>query len=90
MGIVPLGTGNDLSRVLGWGSEHSTSDITGEQILRNIQRATPVKLDRYWELRYAQAVPTFKSENFKTYQALLLLTIILLLGEVLTILPGGR
>ncbi|XP_054283821.1 diacylglycerol kinase epsilon-like [Macrosteles quadrilineatus] len=47
VGIVPLGTGNDLSRVLGWGSEHSTSDITGEQILRNIQRATPVKLDRW-------------------------------------------
>lgn len=45
IGIVPLGTGNDLSRVLGWGSEHSFL-TTGEQILEKIKRAETVKLDR--------------------------------------------
>ncbi|BFZ18110.1 hypothetical protein BsWGS_21149 [Bradybaena similaris] len=44
--ILPLGTGNDLSRVLGWG-EGYTGDVEVEKILNNIKKAKPVKLDRW-------------------------------------------
>ncbi|XP_078039440.1 diacylglycerol kinase epsilon isoform X1 [Augochlora pura] len=44
--IIPLGTGNDLSRVLGWGKEHDLyRDPT--LILEEIQAAREVKLDRW-------------------------------------------
>ncbi|CAK9832937.1 Diacylglycerol kinase epsilon [Anthophora retusa] len=44
--IIPLGTGNDLSRVLGWGKEHDPSeDLT--DVLQKIQTAQKVKLDRW-------------------------------------------
>ncbi|XP_074098663.1 diacylglycerol kinase epsilon [Cotesia typhae] len=44
--ILPLGTGNDLSRVLGWGSEYGSS-VEATKILQSIQDARPVKLDRW-------------------------------------------
>ncbi|CAL7933848.1 unnamed protein product [Xylocopa violacea] len=44
--IVPLGTGNDLSRVLGWGKEHDP-DKDPTDILEEIQIAQKVKLDRW-------------------------------------------
>ncbi|XP_067006529.1 diacylglycerol kinase epsilon isoform X2 [Anabrus simplex] len=44
--IVPLGTGNDLSRVLGWGKTHET-DPEPEVILERIQKAKEVQLDRW-------------------------------------------
>ncbi|CAD6241355.1 GSCOCG00002681001-RA-CDS [Cotesia congregata] len=44
--ILPLGTGNDLSRVLGWGSEYDSS-VEATKILQSIQDARPVKLDRW-------------------------------------------
>lgn len=43
---MPLGTGNDLSRVLGWGAEHSSSTDAAE-ILNQILKAEPLPLDRY-------------------------------------------
>ncbi|XP_076247982.1 diacylglycerol kinase epsilon isoform X2 [Calliopsis andreniformis] len=44
--IIPLGTGNDLSRVLGWGKEH---DLNKDPtiILQEIQIAEEVKFDRW-------------------------------------------
>ncbi|XP_044759785.1 diacylglycerol kinase epsilon [Coccinella septempunctata] len=46
LSIIPLGTGNDLSRVLGWGSE-SASDLDVDKLLKYIEAATPSKLDRW-------------------------------------------
>ncbi|XP_011501792.1 PREDICTED: diacylglycerol kinase epsilon [Ceratosolen solmsi marchali] len=44
--ILPLGTGNDLSRVLGWGKEYD-SNIDISCTLQDIQLAEKVKLDRW-------------------------------------------
>ncbi|XP_033330475.2 diacylglycerol kinase epsilon [Megalopta genalis] len=44
--IIPLGTGNDLSRVLGWGKEHDLYRDPAH-ILQEIQAAREVQLDRW-------------------------------------------
>ena len=44
--MLPLGTGNDLSRVLGWG-EGYTGDVDVSEFLKVMAKAKPVKLDRY-------------------------------------------
>ena len=44
--ILPLGTGNDLSRVLGWG-EGYTGDVDVKHILELLDKAHVVKLDRW-------------------------------------------
>lgn len=46
VGILPLGTGNDLSRRLGWG-EGYVGDVDIEEILNQIDRANYVQLDRW-------------------------------------------
>lgn len=46
--ILPLGTGNDLSRVLGWGEGYTTGDdVHVDQIFRQMNEAKPVCLDRW-------------------------------------------
>ncbi|XP_067128427.1 diacylglycerol kinase epsilon isoform X2 [Centruroides vittatus] len=47
--IVPLGTGNDLARVLGWGSG-SSGVIDVKKILNQIDNADTVNLDR-WKVK---------------------------------------
>uniref|UniRef100_A0A6B2ED13 Diacylglycerol kinase n=1 Tax=Phlebotomus kandelakii TaxID=1109342 RepID=A0A6B2ED13_9DIPT len=49
--ILPLGTGNDLSRVLNWGTE-APDTVDPVEFLRQIQNAEVMKLDR-WVLEIA-------------------------------------
>ncbi|MCI4375945.1 hypothetical protein PGIGA_G00115470 [Pangasianodon gigas] len=44
--ILPLGTGNDLSNSLGWGSGYA-GEIPIEQVIRNVLEAEVVKMDRW-------------------------------------------
>jgi diacylglycerol kinase (ATP) len=47
--VLPLGTGNDLSRVLGWGAGHS-GGVDAVDWLERYARAVPVQIDR-WAVR---------------------------------------
>ncbi|XP_078472782.1 diacylglycerol kinase delta-like isoform X2 [Lampetra planeri] len=61
MGVLPLGTGNDLARVLGWG--HSCDDdATLPQILEKLERAGVKMLDRWAIMSYEVNVPTRHSQ----------------------------
>ena len=48
--ILPLGTGNDLSRVLGWGKQHD-SNTDFYKILRLIELAKIVNFDRFERIK---------------------------------------
>lgn len=50
-GVLPLGTGNDLARVLGWGSV-CDDDSQLPQLLEKYERATTKLLDRWSILTY--------------------------------------
>lgn len=46
--ICPIGTGNDLSRVMGWGSEINDSDLhSADKLIDKIRRAEEIQLDRW-------------------------------------------
>jgi diacylglycerol kinase (ATP) len=53
--VIPLGTGNDLSRALGWGSGF-TSDVDVEELLQEIDRAEEKMLDR-WRVNVVELSP---------------------------------
>lgn len=48
--ILPMGTGNDLARALGWGA--GCSDLNAHSIIHSVKEATPQILDRYYKASF--------------------------------------
>ena len=67
IGILPLGTGNDLARILGWGSGWSGSSDSILEILCHIATAHKTSLDR-WNLSVIKSKDKHsKSITFMNY-----------------------
>ncbi|GBM29824.1 Diacylglycerol kinase delta [Araneus ventricosus] len=66
VGVLPLGTGNDLARVLGWGSS-CNDDAQLPQMLENYEKATVKSLDRWCIMTYEKSmIAPRKSSGPKT------------------------
>uniref|UniRef100_A0A8C7P2C7 Diacylglycerol kinase n=1 Tax=Oncorhynchus mykiss TaxID=8022 RepID=A0A8C7P2C7_ONCMY len=61
VGIVPLGTGNDLARILRWGAGYSGEDP--HHILVSVDEAEEVQIDRWTILLDAQEITDDGKEN---------------------------
>uniref|UniRef100_A0A674A154 diacylglycerol kinase (ATP) n=1 Tax=Salmo trutta TaxID=8032 RepID=A0A674A154_SALTR len=62
LGVLPLGTGNDLARVLGWGSA-CDDDAQLPQILEKLERASTKMLDRWSIMVYETKFPRQHSSS---------------------------
>uniref|UniRef100_A0A3Q4B4I1 Diacylglycerol kinase n=1 Tax=Mola mola TaxID=94237 RepID=A0A3Q4B4I1_MOLML len=65
LGVLPLGTGNDLARVLGWGSA-CDDDTQLPQILEKLERASTKMLDRWSIMVYETKFPRQHSASTAT------------------------
>uniref|UniRef100_A0A8P4GFB0 Diacylglycerol kinase n=1 Tax=Dicentrarchus labrax TaxID=13489 RepID=A0A8P4GFB0_DICLA len=65
LGVLPLGTGNDLARVLGWGSA-CDDDTQLPQILEKLERASTKMLDRWSIMVYETKFP--RQHSILTYE----------------------
>ncbi|XP_077011567.1 diacylglycerol kinase delta isoform X2 [Tamandua tetradactyla] len=65
LGVLPLGTGNDLARVLGWGSA-CDDDTQLPQILEKLERASTKMLDRWSIMAYESKLPRPASSSTVT------------------------
>uniref|UniRef100_A0A3Q3SMJ8 Diacylglycerol kinase n=1 Tax=Mastacembelus armatus TaxID=205130 RepID=A0A3Q3SMJ8_9TELE len=68
LGVLPLGTGNDLARVLGWGSA-CDDDTQLPQILEKLERASTKMLDRWSIMVYETKFP--RQHSVSTVQQIL-------------------
>ncbi|XP_019634677.1 PREDICTED: diacylglycerol kinase eta-like isoform X1 [Branchiostoma belcheri] len=68
MGVLPLGTGNDLARVLGWGAA-CDDDTQLPAILWQLERATCKMLDRWSIMTCETKVPGAADSTVSTQQA---------------------
>lgn len=64
LAILPLGTGNDLARSLGWGSTCELAAIPG--VLDAIMRASTILLDR-WRMTVKSGSTVIKTSEFSNY-----------------------
>nr|XP_046235948.1 diacylglycerol kinase delta isoform X2 [Scatophagus argus] len=64
LGVLPLGTGNDLARVLGWGGL-CDDDAQLLQILEKLERATTKMLDRWSVMTYEVPATTKRTPIVK-------------------------
>uniref|UniRef100_A0AAR2LE63 Diacylglycerol kinase n=1 Tax=Pygocentrus nattereri TaxID=42514 RepID=A0AAR2LE63_PYGNA len=62
LGVLPLGTGNDLARVLGWGAA-CDDDTQLPQILEKLERASTKMLDRWSIMVYETKFPRQHSSS---------------------------
>uniref|UniRef100_A0A8D0A477 Diacylglycerol kinase n=1 Tax=Sander lucioperca TaxID=283035 RepID=A0A8D0A477_SANLU len=68
LGVLPLGTGNDLARVLGWGAA-CDDDTQLPQILEKLERASTKMLDRWSIMVYETKFPRQRSvQEILTYE----------------------
>lgn len=56
IGVLPLGTGNDLARVLGWGSAFD-DDTQLPAVLEKMEHAQIKMLDRWSIMTYEASMP---------------------------------
>ncbi|XP_031554692.1 diacylglycerol kinase delta-like [Actinia tenebrosa] len=68
IGVLPLGTGNDLSRVLGWGTTF-TDDSAVPQFLQHLERAKALMLDR-WSIMTQECNPTLPPSRSSSIEGL--------------------
>ncbi|KAK8725305.1 hypothetical protein OTU49_010807, partial [Cherax quadricarinatus] len=72
IGVLPLGTGNDLARVLGWGSA-CDDDTHLPHILEKYERATTKMLDRWSIMSFVSHVslsPEHKLQSLTSHSLL--------------------
>lgn len=55
VGVLPLGTGNDLARVLGWGSS-CDDDTHLPQLLEKYEKASTKMLDRWSIMTFERSI----------------------------------
>uniref|UniRef100_A0A8C7VB21 Diacylglycerol kinase n=1 Tax=Oncorhynchus mykiss TaxID=8022 RepID=A0A8C7VB21_ONCMY len=67
LGVLPLGTGNDLARVLGWGPS-CDDDTQLPQILEKLERASTKMLDRWSIMTYEIKLPSKHSGPISAYE----------------------
>jgi diacylglycerol kinase (ATP) len=65
VGILPLGTGNDLARVLGWGPGYSPRSDDMSEILKEVEHSQLSVLDR-WQVRIQSEKQYFKLKRTVT------------------------
>lgn len=65
LGVLPLGTGNDLSRVLGWGTSFD-DDTAVTQFLRHLERAKAAVLDRWSIMVEEKPLSASRSSSIET------------------------
>eukprot|EP00996_Jenningsia_fusiforme_P001115 NODE_2018_length_1322_cov_36.725844_g1834_i0.p1 GENE.NODE_2018_length_1322_cov_36.725844_g1834_i0~~NODE_2018_length_1322_cov_36.725844_g1834_i0.p1 ORF type:complete len:357 (+),score=31.27 NODE_2018_length_1322_cov_36.725844_g1834_i0:130-1200(+) len=62
--VLPLGTGNDMARMLGWGGHYVRAPP--EQVVSRVRNATPIEVDR-WTVQYNDKIDSdIESPNGST------------------------